>query len=113
MNTNQQSGMALLEAIQGLTKIGHLEKKIYEMQSSIGEVKALLGKLLELQPKSSEGWLDATDAAKYMGIGKSTFEKYRTDTDNMLRGYQVGGKYLYQKAELDRYIQTYAAAKRL
>ena len=113
MNTRHESGRALLEAIQGLSRISYLEGKMTEMQKSLHDVKSLLEKILEVQPNSSEGWLDATDAAEYMGISKSTFEKYRTDSDHMLRGYQIGGKYLYQKSELDRYIQTYAAVKRM
>jgi excisionase family DNA binding protein len=113
MNTGHESGRALLEAIQGLARISYLEGKINVMQKSLHDVKSLLERILEIQPNSSEGWLDATDAAKYMGISKSTFEKYRADSEHMLRGYQIGGKYVYQKAELDRYIQTYAALKRM
>jgi hypothetical protein len=111
MNTRQESGRALLEAIQGLGRITYLEGKINKVQKSINDVKSLLTKILEVHPNSSEGWLDATDAAEYMGISKSTFEKYRTDSKHPLRGYQIGGKYVYQKPELDRYIQTYAAVK--
>jgi hypothetical protein len=49
---------------------------------------------------SKEGWLDAKTAAKYM---------YRYRTEPRLKGFNLDGKTLYKKSDLDMFIMLYAA----
>ena len=55
------------------------------------------------------GWLDAKAGAKYMCISPCTFDKYRYRTDPKLKGYNLDGKTLYKKSDLDMFIMLYAA----
>jgi hypothetical protein len=58
---------------------------------------------------SKEGWLDAKTAAKYMCISSCTFDKYRYRTEPRLKGFNLDGKTLYKKSDLDMFIMLYAA----
>ena len=55
-----------------------------------------------------DGWLDAKSAAKYMDVSASTFDKYRYKTTPTLKGFNLEGKTLYKKADIDSFVRLYA-----
>ena len=91
----------------------------------IGEFPALL-KLLEDQGRElrglrdaikclsrtaqtidADGWLDAKGAAVYLAMSPGTFDKYRYQTSPRIKGYRVGGKTLYKRADLDAFVRLF------
>lgn len=64
---------------------------------------------LRATPKDSDCWLDAKEAARYMGISNGTFDKYRYKTTPHIRGYALDGKVLYKKSDLDQFVKLYSA----
>jgi hypothetical protein len=70
----------------------------------LNEIKALKKELLS----QVDCWMDKKAAAKYMGIGLSSFDKYRYNTNPKIKGYSLDGKTLYKKSDIDTFIRLYA-----
>ena len=60
-----------------------------------------------LSSSGEDKWLDAKEAAKYMGISPGSFDKYRYSTTPSLKGAKLDGKVLYKKSDLDDFIMLY------
>lgn len=58
-------------------------------------------------PREQGGWLDAKAAAAYLGLSATTFDKYRYQSSVKIKGYKVGGKTLYQRADLDSFVKLF------
>lgn len=101
--SNEDSLPALLVAI------GAIPALVSEFRQLRQEFAALREKL-ELQPDSAttdDGWLDAKDAARYMGLSPGTFEKYRYRTSHKITGYKLDGKTLFKRSDLDTFVRLY------
>ena len=61
---------------------------------------------------NEDGWVDAKQAAKYLCISPSTFDKYRYDTTVKISGYPIDGKILYKKSDLDTWVRLYQVKTR-
>ena len=83
--------------------------KLLEMQAQeIREMKRELAELIRCSRDTNDnGWLDAKAAAVYLGMSANTFDKYRYQTATKIRGYKVGGKTLYQRGDLDRFVKLF------
>ena len=102
---------ALHELLGGLSQINSLSLRVNELQKTVGELRGLLERLQESKAHKAEGWLDTTHAAKYLGISRTTFQKYRKDESYPLSGTRLDGKIVYRKEDLDRYVEFREAKK--
>jgi len=68
------------------------------------EIKALR---IPQQGTTADGWMDAKAAAKYLGISAGSFDKYRYKTTPRIKGYNLDGKTLYKKKDLDDFVMLY------
>ncbi len=68
------------------------------------EVKALR---IPRQDASTDGWLDAEGARKYLSMSANTFDKYRYQTNPSIKGYKVGGKTLFKRGDLDNFVRLF------
>ena len=55
----------------------------------------------------NDGWLDAEGARKYLSMSANTFDKYRYQTSPSIKGYKVGGKTLFKRADLDNFVRLF------
>jgi len=76
-----------------------------EIRNGLAKVQAMLAQKAEPE---REGWLDSRRAAKYMGVSRTTFDKYRYQTEPKLKGCPLDGKIFYKKSEIDSFIMLYA-----
>lgn len=95
------SGIASLPTI-----LASLEKQQNELSALRQEIKALHQREAG---DASDAWLDAKDAARYLGMSPGTFDKYRYQTSPTIKGYRVGGKTLYKRADLDAFVILFEA----
>lgn len=93
-----ESSLAMPEIIRRLDAIG---RQVAAIQDQIGRL-----------PQQDENlWLDATGAATYMCVSKSTFDKYRYLTKPRLTGHRIDGKTLFKKSEVDSFVRLYDLRK--
>ena len=98
---------ALLAGFSGLAELPAL---LAEMQALRGEVARLQTVLKTSKTDEGErdGWIDATRAAEYLNLSRSTFDKYRYIVESKITGYKIDGKTLYKRADLDNWVKLYA-----
>jgi len=79
------------------------------VQAQSQQIRSLLENQSRVTSKieNADCWLDATKAAKYMDLSKSTFDKYRYGTNVKITGYPLDGKILYKKSDLDNFVKLY------
>ena len=96
-----------------LKGIGEFPEVLKVLEDQSREIRALREDVRSLgrstQTVAVEGWLDAKDAAAYLSMSAGTFDKYRYETSVKIKGYKVGGKTLYKKADLDAFVMLYEA----
>lgn len=86
------------------TILASLEKQQNELSALGQEIKAVHQRG---GSDFSDAWLNAKEAARYLGMSPRTFDKYRYQTSLRIKGYKVGGKTLYKKADLDTFVKLY------
>lgn len=74
-----------------------LVKRLKELAARSGRVEKLFN------PPASDGWLDAQDVCRRLGISKRTLQMYRTA--GRLPFSNVGGKYFYREQDVARYLK--------
>ena len=85
---------------------------IRELRAEISGFMATIREVLTASRQDEDRWLDARAAREYLGgMSESTFDKYRYTTKTRIKGYLVGGKTLYKKSELDRFVILYAVSE--
>ena len=96
---------------QLLAGVANYPALLERLRSIEGQINQILNNQARAKPAEAigDGWLDAKAAAKYMCISPCTFDKYRYRTEPKLKGYNLDGKMLYKKADLDMFIMLYAA----
>ena len=96
-----------------LMGIGEFPEVLKLLEAQGRELRALRDDIKRLSigthNNNIDGWLDAKDAAAYLSMSPGTFEKYRYQTSVKIKGYKVGGKALYKKADLDAFVMLYEA----
>jgi excisionase family DNA binding protein len=88
------------------------EAKLSEISEAVSEIKEQLNVMrLVLSAPSNEkhpaDWLGSSDAAKYLRMSKTTFEKHLYCGPIKINSYLVGGKRLFKRADLDRWVITH------
>ena len=76
-----------------------LQREISEMREEIRNMAA--------RPEKADGWIDAREAAEYMGLSAGSFDKYRYTASPKIKGYKLDGKTLYKRSDLDSFIKLY------
>lgn len=93
----------LFAGIEWLPRLSH---QLAEQGRQISAMREEIGKL-QKPAAGADGWLDAKAAARYMSISSGTFDKYRSHSNPAIKGYRVGGKYLYRREDLDNYVRLW------
>ncbi len=93
----------LTEVLDVYKTLPHVSASLVKLERRMFEVQDMLARAKPIE----DGWLGSKEAAKYMGVSISTFEKYRYNNSPMLKGYKLGGKMLFKKADLDSFIRLY------
>ena len=105
-NFQNSENEAIAQILGTLLKISDVREIIQQqIQAGFAQLQSAIARNNSPDP---DCWLDATAAAKYMCISKSSFDKYRYQTTPKLSGYRLDGKVLYRKADIDRFIKLYA-----
>ena len=100
------------ELIQGFLNINDDLKKAHLLNMRIyNEVISLKGSHFECTAQNviKDGYLTPSEAQKYLGMSKGTFDKYRYTSKIKIKGYQLDGKTWYKKDDLDKFMLTYQA----
>ena len=107
---HEQSPMELSlgQALQCIALLPKVLEALNQQARHLADLKAELAANARKNNGHADGWLDAKEAARYMGISATTFDKYRYKTTPTLKGYPLDGKILYKKSALDLFIQLYA-----
>jgi len=107
MGSNTTTETTVSQMLEGMASYPALFELLTEMRRDVASLRAELAKREE-SSADSDGWIDAAKAAKYIDMCRSTFEKYRYESQE-LKGCKVGGKTLYKKADLDSFVKLYEA----
>lgn len=97
-------GMQLVQVLPMLQEISR------QVSGLTAKVERLERQRLSPPPKSDSdevAYLDAEGARKYLSMSKNTFEKYVYAEKVKIPRYLVGGKNLFKKEDLDRFVQTW------
>ena len=87
-------------AVSGLAEpLARLERRLEAIEKAVRAKPAGEG--------TESGWLDASKAAVYLDMSAGTFDKYRYGSEPRITGYKVGGKTLYKREDLDRWVKLY------
>ena len=81
-----------------------LQAQSQEINTLREEIKGLR---FPRQDADTDGWLDAEGARKYLSMSANTFDKYRYQTSPSIKGYKVGGKTLFKRADLDNFVRLF------
>lgn len=102
------------EAIHALGvgfQIAQLPSFVLQVMEEVRSIRSSIDSLaLELKTSPTpidDGWLDSTEAASYLSMAKTTFEKHLYKGKPKIKAYMVGGKNLFKKSDLDRWVMTY------
>lgn len=98
-----------------LTELAKLPALLRLIEAQNREIISLQGEMRNLRGSfadDDDGWLDAKRAARYLGVSGSSFDKYRYKTIPRIKGYNLDGKTLYKKADLDSFVRLYALKAR-
>ena len=90
----------LLNSITALPQVQQL------LEAQARDIKALRDELKASRnssPGTSDGWIDAPQAAKYLDMCPNTFAKFR----DQIQSYKVGGKVLFKKRDLDNFVMLW------
>lgn len=105
----QRVRMTIEELLESLRAMPEINRRL---DGIARQVAAIQDRLSRLPAKQDENrWVDATGAARYMYVSKSTFDKYRYLTTPKLKGSRVGGKILFKKSDIDLFVRLYDLKK--
>ena len=94
-----------------LRGISELPEVVKLLEGQGLEVRALREDIRRLRDgfkhTGGDGWLDAKGAAEYLAMSPGTFDKYRYQSQPSIKGYRVGGKTLYKRADLDAFVMLF------
>ena len=103
--------MELYDFSQLLKGLAELPAAVKLLELQAQELRDLKRKINELISRpvvlKNEGWLDARNAAAYLGMSTNTFDKYRYQSNPKLNGYRVGGKIFYSRSDLDAFVKLF------
>ncbi len=111
VHENKPDNPAIAELGRLLNGIGEFPVVVKLLETQGREISAIKQEIRNLgrptEASAVEGWLDARGAAIYLSMSPGTFDKYRYQTDVKIKGYKVGGKTLYKKADLDAFVMLF------
>lgn len=94
------------QVVRGIAILPSILALLREQQQQLAALRAEICKPVPTVD-STDGWLDARGAAKYLGVSAATFDKYRYQTTPKIKGYKLDGKVLYKRADLDSFVRLY------
>ena len=98
----------LSQLLKGIADLPAVVKLLESQAQEMRELKREINKLTSSASSfKNEGWLDARNAAVYLGMSANTFDKYRYQSNPKLNGYRVGGKILYSRSDLDAFVKLF------
>lgn len=98
----------LINVSEMFRSIADLSKLHLSIQELIHELRAVRADAqLQNQPHDKTGWMDAKAASNYLSMSPGTFEKYRSHSFPSIKGYRVGGKFLYKQEDLDNFVKLW------
>lgn len=107
-NSNSLESIGFSQLFRGIAELPVVVKLLEIQAQEIKEMKRELAELARCsQGVKDTGWIDAKGAAAHLNMSTNTFDKYRYQTTPRIRGYKVGGKILYQRADLDRFVKLF------
>jgi hypothetical protein len=92
-----------------LNGIAALPQVLQLLEAQARDIKALRDEIRASRAsrETKDGWMDAKGAAEYLDMSPGTFDKYRYQTTPKIKGYKVGGKTLYKRADLDNFVMLF------
>lgn len=97
---------ALAQMLEALSAAPTILSMLEEQSRQLAALREEIRRKSDSRPEQS-GWLDAKAAAAYLGLSATTFDKYRYQSSVKIKGYRVGGKTLYQRADLDSFVKFF------
>jgi len=94
------------EALEGFAMLPRFSETLTRLERRLSGIEDTLARA---RPADPDRWMDTREACEYMSVSKSTFEKYRYRTNPKIKGYNLGGKVLFKKADLDSFVRLYEA----
>ena len=104
--SQKPQAQALVQMLEALSAAPMIISMLEEQNRQLTALREEVRRRAEA-PSSQSGWLDARAAAAYLGLSATTFDKYRYQSPVKIKGYKVGGKTLYQRADLDSFVKFY------
>lgn len=106
--TQPLDGIAVgMQLVQVYPLLQQLSQQVSDLAAQVAKFQAQR----TLPPPKSDfdevGYLDAKGATKYLSISKNSFEKHVYLAKVKIPRFLVGGKNLFKKADLDRFVQTW------
>jgi len=94
-----------------LFNLSNVPAAVLSLSDEVRSIKLAVNNL-PLMPQAaststSDGWLDSSQAANYLQLSKTTFEKHVYKGNPKIKGYLVGGKNLYKQSDLDKWVMTW------
>jgi excisionase family DNA binding protein len=88
------------------------QDQLAEVGEAVAEVREQIrGMLCAVSALASEkqsgDWLDSREAADYLRMSKTTFEKHLYSGPIKIKSYLVGGKRLFKRSDVDRWVMTH------
>jgi hypothetical protein len=105
---SNEAAKAIANVLSICTAADDLMELIRAQSGRLQRIEAILAQGVQ-NPAESNCWLDARQAAAYLGFSAGTFDKYRYKTNPRIKGYPLDGKVLYKKSDLDQFVKLYAA----
>ena len=112
MDVNEETSPPEAEAAKLLASLmqgNSAVAEIHKLRADLSRSFAILREEVIANRQNEDRWLDAKGAREYLGgMSESTFDKYRYLARTKIKGYLVGGKTLFKKSDLDRFVVLYS-----
>ena len=105
-NSETRREPTMREALEGFAMLPRFSETLTRLERRLSGIEDTLARA---RPADPDRWMDTREACEYMSVSKSTFEKYRYRTNPKIKGYNLGGKVLFKKADLDSFVRLYEA----
>lgn len=105
---NSSKELSLFQMLQCIALLPKVLEILTQQERHLATLKREMATDAKKAEVHADGWLDAKEAARYMGISDTTFDKYRYKTTPRVKGYPLEGKVLYKKSDLDSFVKLYA-----
>lgn len=90
---------------EALTLLSQPSPVLMDMLRCVRDELAAMRELL--QRPDADGWIDSKAARAYLGFSKNTFDMHCYQSEPRLPSKKVGGKLLFKRAELDRWVSLW------